>query len=116
MIDPPLDRQLVLDTQRTFEQLVQNGVRRLNDLDESIAKGAGNEPALKPANASWIFGVATWELGDFPARRRNTAMLVDSQGDIVGRYFKMHPVIFGEYVPFAQPFRRSTTCSRCPMV
>jgi apolipoprotein N-acyltransferase len=31
----------------------------------------------------------------------NSAVLVDSQGKVVGTYDKMHRVMFGEYIPFA---------------
>jgi len=31
----------------------------------------------------------------------NTALLVDRAGNVTGRYHKTHPVMFGEYIPFA---------------
>ena len=33
-------------------------------------------------------------------QRFNSALLLDEQGQIQGRYDKMHPVMFGEYIPF----------------
>jgi apolipoprotein N-acyltransferase len=36
--------------------------------------------------------------------RFNSALFVDRQGHIGPRYDKMHPVLFGEYVPFAKQF------------
>ncbi len=36
--------------------------------------------------------------------RYNTALFLDSQGKVMGRYDKCHPVMFGEYVPFADVF------------
>lgn len=35
----------------------------------------------------------------------NTALFVDAQGNLLDRYDKMHPVLFGEYVPLAKRIR-----------
>ena len=32
----------------------------------------------------------------------NSAAFIDSQGEVLSRYDKMHPVMFGEYIPFAE--------------
>ena len=37
-------------------------------------------------------------------QRYNTALLVDPNGEIADRYDKMHPVMFGEYVPLGNIF------------
>jgi apolipoprotein N-acyltransferase len=37
-----------------------------------------------------------------PARRYNSSALVDRDGTIVGTYDKVHPVMFGEFIPFAK--------------
>ena len=37
-------------------------------------------------------------------RRYNTAVLVSPQGDVVARYHKMKPIIFGEYIPLGDWF------------
>lgn len=34
----------------------------------------------------------------------NSALLINPDGEIVDRYYKMHPVMFGEYIPFASWF------------
>jgi len=36
--------------------------------------------------------------------RFNSALFVDRTGEPIGRYDKMHLVMFGEYVPFAKRF------------
>jgi apolipoprotein N-acyltransferase len=62
-----------------------------------------NQPAdasASPSATTWVFGTTTWRIGDDQSQRYNAALLVGPQGDIRGRYYKMHPVIFGEYVPF----------------
>lgn len=80
--------------QRDFNQLLEITARQLEREDgEEHQEDAGESP-------KWALGTATWEFSDGQPHRYNTALLVDSQGDILGRYYKMHPVIFGEYVPF----------------
>ena len=37
-------------------------------------------------------------------RLHNSALLINPAGQIVDRYYKMHPVMFGEYIPFANMF------------
>lgn len=94
----PLDERRLADTQQAFKQLVRNGIRRIN-------RSANNEQSESSgAGTSWIFGASTWQFGTHPPRRYNAAILVAPGGEIRGRYFKRHPVIFGEYVPFGEAF------------
>jgi apolipoprotein N-acyltransferase len=55
-----------------------------------------------------LVGVERWHLvaaspgaDQPPPRRYNAAVLVDRGGNIVGAYDKVHRVMFGEYIPFA---------------
>jgi len=48
-----------------------------------------------------ILGVDTQHFGRQRTRYANTAVYVSPSGEILGRYDKMHLVMFGEYVPFA---------------
>jgi apolipoprotein N-acyltransferase len=92
--DPSTAWGMVADNAELFRRVIRNGVRRIN------------EPLTEDHSDSrptyWMLGTTTWLLGDHPPRRYNTAMLVDPQAQVVGRYFKMHPVLFGEYVPFGE--------------
>ncbi len=54
----------------------------------------------KPA----LFGCATLEIGDEPLRHFNSVLWTDKTGGLAGRYDKMHPVMFGEYVPLGNIF------------
>jgi len=36
--------------------------------------------------------------------RYNTALLLDARGNLVGRYDKMHPILFGEFIPLGKTF------------
>lgn len=53
----------------------------------------------------WLIGTS-WEhwRADGTAGRFNSAVLVDPDGGLVMRYDKMHPVMFGEYVPLGDQF------------
>ncbi len=94
-IDPPWDLGIIEDVQSVFRHHVDARIRDWNQRT--------NSAATVPRKAtSWIFGVATWQFGDYPSRRYNTALMVDSRGTILGRYYKMRPVIFGEYVPLGE--------------
>ncbi len=49
-----------------------------------------------------IVGTNTLIYGPHAERRTyNTALLADPGGRVVSRYYKTHPVMFGEYIPFA---------------
>jgi apolipoprotein N-acyltransferase len=51
-----------------------------------------------------LLGVETLQFRDADVERYNTAMLVHPDGLIGGRYYKMHRVVFGEYIPFGDVF------------
>jgi apolipoprotein N-acyltransferase len=51
-----------------------------------------------------LLGVETRDFGPGTEDRYNTALHVDRSGRIIGRYDKMHPVMFGEYIPFGDTF------------
>jgi apolipoprotein N-acyltransferase len=92
-IEPPLEASDLEDGQVLFERMIHNRARSMN-----TAEMEGSPDGT----TQWLAGVATWQFGDYPTRRYNTALFVDHRGDIVARYYKMHPVIFGEYVPFGE--------------
>jgi apolipoprotein N-acyltransferase len=56
------------------------------------------------AQAPMIVGVDVLAHEDRRVEHFNSAVLVDRSGNLAGRYDKMHPVPFGEYVPFAKQF------------
>ena len=51
-------------------------------------------------SASAILGGATLSFHPAGTKQFNTALLLGPDGNVDGRYHKMHPVMFGEYVPF----------------
>lgn len=54
--------------------------------------------------ASALIGMPSYVFGDHPLRRYNSALWLDASGNPVSRYDKMHPVMFGEYVPLGKIF------------
>ncbi len=94
-LEPALDMQTVWDNKAAFEQLACNGIRRLN-----AERGSDG----RRAHTSWLLGTTTWRFGDHPPHRLNAAIMIDPEAQVCGRYYKMHPVIFGEYVPFGERF------------
>jgi apolipoprotein N-acyltransferase len=51
-----------------------------------------------------LLGVDTIEVKDENHRSFNSALFVDRDGSLGARYDKMHPVLFGEYIPFGKQF------------
>lgn len=51
-----------------------------------------------------LLGIETRRYDGNSFRRYNSAVALDTSGRLLGRYDKMHLVMFGEYVPFAQWF------------
>lgn len=49
-----------------------------------------------------LIGTLTYHLGTTEQRRYNTALWIDRAGRVQTRYDKIHPVMFGEYVPFGE--------------
>ncbi len=47
-----------------------------------------------------LLGMDSFSVGAGTIDRHNSAVLVAADGAILGRYDKMRPVMFGEYIPF----------------
>lgn len=78
----------------TVNDLLQRAVETRGDLQQ-FSDGIG-----KPM----LLGVDTHQFSGEDHQRFNSAVWVDPQQGVVDRYDKMHPVMFGEYVPFANRF------------
>lgn len=81
------------------------------------------QPAGKPHGVWQIVGTEVVELHRQTTDTFNTALLLDPQGEIRGRYDKMHLVVFGEYLPLGRwfpwlyrwsPLRSGVTAGRSP--
>jgi len=67
-----------------------------------------NRPRMeKPKQQSQIamlLGAETVHFEDRHAHRYNSAILLNPEGKLTNRYYKMHRVLFGEYIPFGNLF------------
>lgn len=63
------------------------------------------EDAEEPPRARFLVGTSTVELGPGPKETAyNSALFLDEEGNIERRYYKMHRVMFGEYIPIVDLF------------
>jgi apolipoprotein N-acyltransferase len=92
--------------------------RRLTSAQADFAAILANEAAITNRNAaseapgaSLLVGTSSFVFRSERPRVYNTALLADRMGNVVGRYQKTHPVMFGEYIPFgaALPWLYSLT-------
>jgi apolipoprotein N-acyltransferase len=67
-----------------------------------------SEAARSNANSSLdhpgtmlLVGTSTFVGNPAAFKVYNSALLADREGNVVARYYKTHPVMFGEYIPFA---------------
>ncbi len=49
-----------------------------------------------------LLGIDAWHYEASRVHRTNSAVLLESDGTVSARYNKMHPVMFGEYIPLAK--------------
>jgi len=85
-----LRRQIGYD-QANFEQVLTGVAQKANT-------------NTRPADRSTLLvaGTNTWAFGSARPRMYNTALLANRDGRVLGRYYKTHPVMFGEYIPFGE--------------
>lgn len=95
---PPEEyRQRVRTRALTFSYKVGDVARRLNAARAPRGKTSAGGVYL-------IVGTDTLQLGDGASRRYNSALCISPEGQLTGRYYKMHRVMFGEYLPWGDVF------------
>ena len=71
-----------------------------------VQHAAKNQEAMaglaRQLRTAILLGVDTVDFSAEGEKDFNSAVMVSASGELVGRYDKMHLVLFGEYVPFAQ--------------
>lgn len=82
------------ESNRYFDSLVSDGLVRLNP-----RRNINDDRKT----TCWLLGCNTIAYGPGPTQIYNSALLLRSEGPI-SRYDKMHPVMFGEYVPLTDLF------------
>jgi apolipoprotein N-acyltransferase len=83
-------RSRLAAVQDDFLTLLANESARVNAGTDSNRPGT----MLLVGTTSYVYGPSS--VGIY-----NAALLADRSGNVVGRYYKTHPVMFGEYIPFA---------------
>lgn len=101
-------REFGPSTSRKKESVPRDVRERLTELQKPFQSTLDDAMRGMP-RVAFLFGTVTLEfdLADpkpFPDRNYNAALLANSDGRIIGRYYKMHAVMFGEYVPCADWF------------
>jgi apolipoprotein N-acyltransferase len=89
--------QLPAEISRTKEELSSYGKQDLANLASRL-----QTPVLVGIDRMHYSAAATPAAEPPPPRFYNSSVMVDRQGQIVGTYDKIHRVMFGEYIPFAE--------------
>ena len=95
-IAPEVFRENVAQLRLAFLRQVTGWADRINDSFQADADAR--------KRTYFLFGSNTFEYGPHKPKLYNSALLADPQGRIVDRYYKVHPVMFGEYIPFGEWF------------
>lgn len=60
--------------------------------------------SARALDAALLLGLDRYDYGNQRVWNYNSAVLVDRSGELKNHYDKMHPVMFGEYIPFGDYF------------
>jgi apolipoprotein N-acyltransferase len=94
--DVPLSRDEFLrsfeDRRKVFDAKLRSAASGTNRL--------WRNGAFETLDIYLLVGTETIVFGADRMHVRNSALLINPAGEIVDRYYKMHPVMFGEYIPF----------------
>jgi apolipoprotein N-acyltransferase len=85
--------------ERKFARLVEDFQRKCRTISRLVQHPSddGNERHIQQ-----LVGVEVIDVGTTPESYYNSCLLLDTDGDVLGRYDKNHLVMFGEYIPFAK--------------
>ncbi|MFO0916334.1 MAG: apolipoprotein N-acyltransferase [Pirellulales bacterium] len=74
-------------------------------LDQLVTYGERKMKYLSSLTGTYsLVGAQFWEADPQGRRLYNSALLINPQGQLTGRYDKMHTVMFGEYIPLGEWF------------
>ncbi len=84
--------------------LAQRGPRIFRATVAGLGRLAQSHGRSKPNGPAMLIGVECERYFPGKVERYNTSVYLNGKGEIVDFYHKLHPVIFGEYVPFGDFF------------
>jgi apolipoprotein N-acyltransferase len=97
-IKPPAGSGLSTEDFARRLNLIQTEFKAI--LADAAARANANTAQDSPGT-KLLVGTTTFDYESERTRIYNAALLADKTGNVVGRYHKTHPVMFGEYIPFA---------------
>ncbi len=101
LIAPP-DASMTDDQFRNTVQAWQAAVHEKNR-DVATSLNALARPPAASSDGIWVIaGTDSQRVAAGDVERFNSTLLIDPQGNVAARYFKMHLVMFGEYIPFGR--------------
>src|SRR5690606_15061286 len=100
-LSPEQARVRLADSNRYFQARVDDATRSINSRS-SASSELGQDNTSR--STQLLIGCNTIAYSAGPTRIYNSAMLFGPDGSQHGRYDKMHPVMFGEYIPLTDLF------------
>jgi apolipoprotein N-acyltransferase len=91
------------ELQRHIERRQSAFAEKLRQAAEEANRGQAGRDS-PGGEVHLLIGNATFELDGRETRHYNSALWIDPAGRLRGRYYKMHRVMFGEYIPFGRAF------------
>jgi apolipoprotein N-acyltransferase len=108
LVDQPLVVPAEVEvSEQQFRDTVQGWQIAVNEKNRDVARNLNDLASVAggPQHGIWlIVGTDSQRLTAGNIQRHNSVLLLDPQGNVVSRYFKMHLVMFGEYIPFGRIF------------
>ncbi len=98
-VDPQRLQRWMEDSQLEFDakiSMVRGAARGTTATTQTSLAQPATDAELAPA---LLLGSDALEIHADRLRRYNAALMLDTRGRMVGRYYKMHRVMFGEYIP-----------------
>jgi apolipoprotein N-acyltransferase len=86
-----LTRERLLELAASFRQKAVGTAK--------VANSVGDDEERQDTNIHLLVGTESWQFSGSESQHHNSALLINPSGKVIGRYYKMHPVMFGEYIP-----------------